>query len=87
MVEMSSLRALKGVDIRTVDPASLIDIRHVHINNDLPKRERMLEYIRQIGNPYCYKCGDIIVKVGYASTDMTFDDRMENYLGTVWRLH
>lgn len=49
--------AMRNVDIRTVDPKTLRDIRDVTVNTDLPKRERMLDFIRQIGNPYCYRCG------------------------------
>ena len=42
------------MDIRAVDPAALVDIRDVKVNTALPKRERILDFIRQIGNPYCY---------------------------------
>jgi len=77
------IEAMKNIDIRTVDPATLIDIDSVIINKDLPKNERIADFIRQIGNPYCYKCGKIIVKVGFANTDITLDDRMESYLRTL----
>lgn len=50
-----ALEQMKSVDIRTVDPKTLQDIRDVCINTDLPKRERMLDFIRQIRNPYCYR--------------------------------
>ena len=45
------------MDIRAVDPAALVDIRDVKVNTALPKRERILDFIRQIGNPYCYRHG------------------------------
>ena len=51
------VKAMQNVDIRTVDPAGLRDIRDVKVNTDLPKRERILDFIRQIGNPYCYRHG------------------------------
>lgn len=41
-------------DIRDVDRSTLVDIRDVKVNTALPKRERILDFIRQIGNPYCY---------------------------------
>lgn len=50
-----ALEQMKSVDIRTVDSKTLQDIRDVCINTDLPKRERMLAFIRQIKNPYCYR--------------------------------
>ena len=49
---MEQIEAMQNVDIRTVDPTGLRDIREVKVNTDLPKRERILDFIRQIGNPY-----------------------------------
>jgi len=45
------IEAMQDVDVRTVDPSDLRDIRDVKVNTDLPKRERILDFIRQIGNP------------------------------------
>lgn len=75
-----SLNSMREVDIRMVDPASLIDIRDVKVNSALPKRERLSDYLRQIGNPYCYKCGKMVVKVSFADTDATFEDKLESFL-------
>ena len=57
------IEAMQDVDVRTVDPSDLRDIRDVKVNTDLPKRERILDFIRQIGNPYCYRHGKYVVKV------------------------
>ncbi len=54
------------MDIRAVDPAALVDIRDVKVNTALPKRERILDFIRQIGNPYCYRHGKYVVRVSFA---------------------
>ena len=50
---LEQLKAMQAVDVRTVDPATLRDIRDVTVNTDLPKQERILDFMRQIGNPYC----------------------------------
>ena len=73
-------KAMRDVDVRTVDPDTLQDIRDVNVNMDLPKEERMLDFLRQIGNPYCYRHGKYVVKVSYAETDVTLEDRMLAYL-------
>ena len=72
--------AMRTVDIRTVDPATLVDIRDVTANAALPGRERALDFIRQMKNPYCYKYGKMIVKVGHAETEATLEDKLESYL-------
>ena len=77
---MEQIKAMQNVDIRTVDPAGLRDIRDVKVNTDLPKRERILDFIRQIGNPYCYRHGKYVVKVSFTDTDVTLEDRMLSYI-------
>jgi predicted RNA binding protein with dsRBD fold (UPF0201 family) len=46
------LEKMANVDICTVDPDTLVDIETVTIRTDLPKEERILDYIQQIKNPY-----------------------------------
>ena len=74
------LEAMKNVDIRTVDIDTLRDIRDVKVNTDLPKEERVLDVIRQIGNPYCYRHGKYVVKISFTDTDVTLEQRMLAYL-------
>ncbi|MDL2248454.1 hypothetical protein LJB89_02025 [Tyzzerella sp. OttesenSCG-928-J15] len=78
-----SLEQMKQTDVRLVDPAALVDIRNVSVNTDLPKEERMLDYLGQIKNPYCFKCGKTVVKVSFADTGATIEDRLEKYLLTL----
>ena len=74
------LDAMQNVDVRAVDPATLRDIRDVEVNTAPPKRERILDFIRQIGNPYCYRHGKYVVKVSFTDTDVTLEDRMLSYI-------
>lgn len=76
------LQAMKNIDVRTVDPSTLVDINDVTINKKLTQGERLRDFVRQIGNPYCYKCGEAVIKVSFASTTATLEDRVENYLRT-----
>lgn len=76
----ADIDAMQNVDIRTVDPETLTDIRDVEVNTELPKRERILDFIRQIGNPYCYRHGKYVVKISFTDTDVTLEDRMLAYL-------
>ena len=54
------LEAMRTVDVHKVDPETLHDIRDVQIKTELPKQERMLDFLRQIGNPYCYRHGKML---------------------------
>ena len=79
-VSKLDLEAMRNVDIRTVDPATLVDICAVKIDKNLPQSERIRDFIRQIKNPYCYRCGKAIVKVSFSDTTATLEDRLEHYL-------
>ena len=74
-----TLREMKEIDIRTVDPETLVDIKNVSINTDLPIDERKKDYIKQVKNPYCFKCGKVVVKMSFAETTAPLEDQLENY--------
>lgn len=58
------LKKMKLVNIEAVDAESesLVDIRDVKINPDLSKEERIAQFLNQIGNPYCFRCMNILVR-------------------------
>ena len=66
-MQSASIINMKSIDLDTVNRDELVDIRDVKVNTALPKRERALDFIRQIGNPYCYKHGKYVVKVGFST--------------------
>ncbi|WP_369283659.1 DUF6870 family protein [Oscillibacter sp. GMB15532] len=72
--------ALKQVDVRTVNPDTLVDMNDIKVNTKLPKEERILDFIQQVGNPYCYRCGKVVVKISFNDTDATLEDRIESLL-------
>lgn len=82
-IQNMSLAQMRDVDIRTIDRDSLADINDIHIDRKLPREQRLADFISQIGNPYCYRCGKAIVKVSFANTDVTLEDRLEHYLKTL----
>lgn len=77
---LQELKAMQDIDVRSVDPDALRDIREVHVDTNLPKRERMLDFLRQVGNPYCYKHGKYVVKVSFSDTDATLEDQLLDYI-------
>ena len=74
------LETMRATDVRTIDPDLLVDIRDVKVNTSLPKEDRLLDYLSQIKNPYCFRHGKTVVKVSFADTEETLEDRLEKYL-------
>ena len=77
---MMTVEEMKAVDIRTVDRDTLVDIRDVKIDRSLPLEERVRSFVEQIKNPYCFRCGDALVKTSFLDTDVTLEDCVESYL-------
>ena len=75
-----TLDSMKNIDVRTVDPGDLVDISSVTVNTSLPREERLLDFLEQIKNPYCFLCGKTVVKISFADTEATLEDRLERYL-------
>ncbi len=72
---MDELEKLRKIDIN-----ELVDIRDVKIDTSLSKEERILDYIRQIKNPYCYKYKNHRVIISFnKNTSLTLQDCLEKY--------
>ncbi len=71
---------MRNIDVRTVRADQLTDRRDIVNDQKLPQRERLQQYIRQVKNPYCYMDGGVVVKVSFANTKETIEDRLEAYI-------
>ena len=74
------IQAMRDVDVTKVDPRTLIDIRQVKTESNLSPQKRMEQFIQQIGNPYCYKYGDYIVKIGFEDTEDSLEERLKELI-------
>ena len=62
------------------NPDTLVDINDISVNKDLPKSERIKEYIRQIKNPYCFKCGNFVVTAKYSDKGLSIEDCLQSII-------
>lgn len=79
ILSKSEKKQMQSVDIKTTDIDSLKNMEDVIVHTELPKEERIKDYIQQIGNPYCYRNGKYIVKTSFANTDVTLEERLLCY--------
>ena len=77
------IEEMKAVDIRTVDPESLVDVTGVLISDDMTKEERAAEFVKQVKNPYCFRVGDMVVKNVYSTDGISLKDRFEQFARTL----
>ena len=74
---------LKNIEVQTVNPDMLADIQDVKIDTNLSRDEKIKQFLEQIKNPYCFKCGKTIIKISFADTEKTIENRMQEYLKTL----
>ncbi len=62
------------------DISELTDIQDIKIDMDLPREERIINFLRQIKNPYFCRYGDVVIESVFAENSITLTERMEQYL-------
>lgn len=62
---------------------TLVDIRDVKINPDLPIEEKIKSFVEQVRNPYHFRVGKVKVRVSYADTDNTLNDSFARLLAII----
>lgn len=85
-ITKEQLQNMKNIDIHTVDPDELCDIRKVVIDPSESLKERIQSYLRQIKNPYCYRCGKYVVKIRYTENGGSISERLESYLRSFMKI-
>ena len=78
------LTEMKQVDVRTVDRELLADIAAIRINEELPQEQRFADFLVQMKNPYCYRCGKVVVKVSFSDTETTLEECLERCFKVLW---
>ena len=66
--------------ITEIDPASLTELKDIHISKEQPIGERILALIEQSGNPYAYRDNGMVVKISFSETGKSLQSCMEDYL-------
>ena len=64
------------IDVRD----NLVDIREVSVEKNLPKEQRIESFVRQIKNPYRFRCGDFVVNASFSSNGMTLEECLKGIL-------
>ena len=74
----------EGVDIMENVTAggagTLVDIRDVTVDRELSREDRIAEFVRQIKNPYRFKCGRFTVHASFASSGATLEECIKGIL-------
>lgn len=64
----------------TANAKELVDIRTVSVDKNLSKNERIAEFIRQIKDPYHFRCGEFTITAKFAKDGPTLEDCLERLM-------
>ena len=78
-----TIEEMKAVDVRTVDPETLVDVTKIKIDESLSKEERVAEFLRQVKNPYCFRVGNMVVQNVYSNDGVSLRERFEQFARTL----
>lgn len=79
MITIKQLEDMSKQNIETINWNELADISAIHIRQDLPHNEKVLAFLEEIKNPYCFLCGDVPVRVCYSDNGPKLCDTLQNY--------
>lgn len=74
------LESMKKVDLQSVDRNSLVDLQEISIDQSLPIEQRVKDFVAKVKNPYCFKVGDVVVKVAFNHDGNSFEEQFEKML-------
>ena len=74
------INEMRNLDVTKVDREDLVDIQEVTVNKNLKQSQRLVDFVRQIKNPYCYRHGEYIVKIGCEDTEVTLTERLKELI-------
>jgi hypothetical protein len=80
LLTLAELDAMNGTGTTETDRTNLVDIRTVKIDASLPAALRTERYLEQIRNPYCFLCGEAVVRIRFEPNGEDLKNRLKNYL-------
>jgi len=63
--------------------ADRVDTANVKLDMDTPAIVRAEQYLRQIKNPYAFRCGDVAVNLRFSHSGRTLEQAMQSYLTAI----
>ena len=75
----------KKISIDEVDINELDDLSEIKISKKKKGYERILEFIKNISNPYIFKIDNKIVKIEFTNNGVSAEDSITNIVSNIYR--
>lgn len=78
MLTREELLHMRNLSFDEINPEEIPDIKDFNIDVKKTKKEKILGILESGRNPYFIKSGNVIVKIGFASTNRTIEEALES---------
>ena len=76
----SKLQLGKNSDVKYVKESDIDDIEKLDINTNLPKIQRMINFLKDVKNPYIFMVNGIKVKFEFSKNNISINQCFENLI-------
>mgnify|MGYP001078058463 CR=1 FL=1 len=80
MLQQMSIEQLSSVDIQAVSKEDLVDVSGTTFDNSIPRTQRIAQIFQITGNPYCFRVGDLCVKLEFLDSAPPLQDAFSSFL-------
>ena len=81
----NKIKRYKKISLNEVDIEELDELSEIKVSKKKKGNERILEFIKNISNPYMFKVKDKIVKVEFTNNGVSAEDSITNILSSIYR--
>ena len=79
MLNEEEFLKFENVKVCDFEKENLVDISTISIHEQ-SQNKSFLQYLKQVGNPYCYRCGDVGVKIEFDDTMPYLEPKLIEFL-------
>lgn len=80
MLTVKQLEEMNQLGLEETDRTGLADICAIRIDTNLTPEQRMIDYLEQVKNPYCFLCGDTAVRIRFEPAGGELKSKLKNFL-------
>lgn len=79
MITIKQLEAMSSQSIETLNRDNLVEISSIHIDHDLPPEQKLLSFIDQIKNPYCFQHDGTAIRLCFSDDGPKLGEVLEQF--------
>ena len=68
------IQKMQSVNLGAVDKETLVDASGFVFDNSLPMEKRAARMLEQLKNPYCFRYGDMAIKLEFAEDGLSLQE-------------